>query len=78
MIRKERVDADGNEMWFPLMLGFLEECPYGRRHGLKGFEGLVGHLEHRRALEKRILREVFPEQAMVLKSKAYEMDEILR
>ena len=78
VIRKERVDQEGNEVWFPLMLGFLEQCPYGVKHGLKGFEGLVSHLEHRRALEKRILGEVFPRQAVVLKSKAYEMDEILR
>ncbi len=74
VIRKERVDADGNEMWFPLMLGFLEDCPYGKKHGLKGFDGLVAHLEHRRNLELRILREVFPEQAVILKSKNYELD----
>lgn len=77
IIRKERVDEKGNEMWFPLMMGFLEECPYGRRHGLKGFDGLVRHLEHRRELERRILKEVFPEQSVILKSKAYEMDEIM-
>ena len=74
VIRKERVDADGNEMWFPLMLGFLEDCPYGRKHGLKGFDGLVAHLEHRRNLELRILREVFPEHAVILQSKNYELD----
>ena len=74
VIRKERVDADGNEMWFPLMLGFLEDCPYGKKHGLKGFDGLVAHLEHRRNLELRILREVFPEHAVILQSKNYELD----
>lgn len=74
IIRKERVDADGNEMWFPLMLGFLEDCPYGKKHGLKGFDGLVKHLEHRRALELRILREVFSEHAVILKSKQYELE----
>ena len=74
VIRKERADADGNEMWFPLMLGFLEDCPYGRKHGLKGFDGLVAHLEHRRNLELRILREVFPEHAVILQSKNYELD----
>ena len=74
VIRKERVDADGNELWVPLMLGFLEDCPYGKKHGLKGFDGLVAHLEHRRNLELRILREVFPEQAVILKSKNYELD----
>lgn len=74
IIRKERVDADGNEMWFPLMIGFLEDCPYGRKHGLKGFDGLVAHLEHRKNLELRILREVFLEHAVILKSKEYELE----
>ena len=74
IIRRERVDADGNEMWFPLMIGFLENCPHGKRHGLKGFDGLVKHLEHRKALELRILREAFPEHAVILKSKEYNLE----
>lgn len=77
VIRKERVDENGVEMWFPLMVGFLEESPRGVRHGLKGFEGLVKHLEHRKVLEKRILREVFPEQTVILKSKDYDLDAAL-
>ena len=77
IIRKERVDANGVEMWFPLMVGFLEESPHGARHGLKGFEGLVKHMEHRLAVEKRILREVFPEQAVILASKNYDLDAVL-
>lgn len=76
-IRKERVDANGNEMWFPLMVGFLEDSPHGRRHGLKGFDGLVKHLEHRKSVEKRILSEVFPEQAVILRSKNYDLEAVL-
>ena len=77
IIRKERVDEHGVEMWFPLMVGFLEESPHGARRGLKGFDGLVKHMEHRLAVEKRILREVFPEQAVILKSKNYDLDAVL-
>lgn len=77
VIRKERVDANGNEMWFPLMVGFLEDSPHGRRHGLKGFDGLVKHLEHRKSVEKRILSEVFPEQAVILRSKNYDLEAVL-
>lgn len=76
VIRKERVDAAGNEMWFPLMVGFLEESPHGKRNRLKGFDGLVKHLEHRKSVEKRILSEVFPEQAVILKSKDYDLDAV--
>ena len=71
VIRKERVDADGNEMWYPLMLQFIESCPYSKHHNIKGFEGLVEHLRHRRDLELRILHEVFDEQGVVAKSKNY-------
>lgn len=77
VIRRERVDANGVEMWFPLMVGFLEESPHGASCGLKGFEGLVKHLEHRLAVEKRILAEVFPEQAVILRSKNYDLDATL-
>ena len=77
IIRKERVDENGAEMWFPLMVGFLEESPHGVRHGLRGFDGLVKHLEHRMAMEKRILTEVFPEQAVILKSKQYDLNAVL-
>jgi len=77
VIRKERVDANGNEMWFPLMVGFLEDSPHGRRHGLNGFDGLVKHLEHRKSVEKRILSEVFPEQAVILRSKNYDLEAVL-
>ncbi len=77
VIRKERVDQNGAEMWFPLMVGFLEESPHGAKCGLRGFDGLVKHLEHRMAVEKRILREVFSEQAVILKSKQYDLNAAL-
>ena len=69
VIRKERVDGDGNEVWFPLMMAYIEECPWSKKHDIKGFDGLISHLEHRKALELRLLREVFPEHAVILKSK---------
>lgn len=59
IIKKERSDGDGVELWFPLMISYLESSPYGVRHGLKGMDGLVEHLQHRVRLEKRILSEVF-------------------
>ena len=76
MIRKERVDNEGNEMWFPLMMAYIEDCPWSKKHDIKGFDGLVKHLEHRKELELRLLREVFPEHAVILRSKDYNLDEI--
>ena len=76
VIRKERVDENGNEIWYQMMLQFLESCPYGKNHGFKDFDDLVAHLEHRKTLEKRILNEVFGEHAVILKSKTYDLESI--
>ena len=59
VIRKERSDAQGNELWFPLMIRYIEESPYGKRNHLIGMDGLVSHLEHRIALEKTIIDKLF-------------------
>lgn len=71
VIRKERSDKEGKELWFPLMLRYLEESPYGREHRLAGLTGLLDHLAKRRALEHRIMEEVFPENAVILRAKKY-------
>ncbi len=73
VIRKERSDGDGNEMWFPLMVRYLEESPYGKEHALKGLEGLLRHLEERRTLERRLLETVFKERAVILEAKNYDL-----
>jgi hypothetical protein len=76
--RRERVDEDGNEVWFGLMTEYLEQSPYGKKSGLRGMDLLLSHALRRRALEKRILAEVFPTQSRIIKSKAYSMDEVLQ
>lgn len=72
-IRRERSDEAGNELWFPLMVRYLEESPYGKQNGLAGMEGLVAHLARRQALELRILRELFPQESRVMKAKGDEV-----
>ena len=76
VIRKERSDDAGNELWFPMMLRYLEESPHGKACGLSGFAGLLAHLEHRRNLERRIIDEIFREQTVMLRAKAYRFDEV--
>ena len=73
-IKKERSDENGNELWFPMMLQYIEESPYGKQHSLCGMEGLLTHLERRKALEHRIIDEIFIEETMVVKSKNYDID----
>ncbi|MCR5127170.1 MAG: hypothetical protein K6B69_03610 [Lachnospiraceae bacterium] len=76
IIRKERVDGNGNEMWFPLMMEYLKQSPRGLHQGWKDFDDLVGHLEHRKSVELRILRDILPEHALILRSKDYDLTSI--
>ena len=78
VIRRERSDDAGNELWFPLMLRYLEESPYGQEHGLSGLKGLLMHLAHRKNLERRIIEEVCREQTVVIRAKDYQVEEIIK
>lgn len=77
IIRKERSDDKGNELWFPLMIKYLEDSPYGKKNGLRGMDGLISHLERRKALEHRIINEVFRENAVIVKAKKYHLNEVI-
>ena len=77
IIKKERSDEEGNELWYDMMLGYLADSPYGRKHGLKCFEDLVNHFKHRQELELTIIREVMGENAVVLRTKDYDMEQVM-
>ena len=70
-IRKERSDAEGKELWFPLMLGFFDGSPYAKEKGVSGEEALIEHFRLRQALEMRICEEIFPDRSVILPSKGY-------
>ena len=76
IIRKDRSDENGNEMWFPLMIRYFNESPYAQSRGVSGEEELYKHFLHRQELELRICREFFPNKVTVLKSKAYTDNEL--
>ena len=76
-IRKERSDEHGHELWFPMMLGFFNNCPYAESRCLKGEEDLIRHFIHRQALELRLCKEVFPDRSIILESKNYSEEDIL-
>ena len=71
IIRKERSDEQGNELWFPAMLGFFNESPYAKANGLSGEAALIDHFLHRQRLELSICEEVFKGRYTVLPSKNY-------
>ena len=71
VIRKERSDDQGNELWFPMMMEYFNVSPYAAARGISGEEELYRHLKHRQELELRLCREVFPGKYTILKSKGY-------
>lgn len=77
IIKSERCDDEGNEMWFQMMLEYLTNSPYGRKHGCKSWEDLIHHFKHRQELELFIIKEVLGEKAVVLPAKEYDRKLVL-
>ena len=73
VIRKERSDAQGHELWVPMMCRFFDESPYARAHGFAGEKDLMEHFRRRQELELRLCREVFQGHFTVLQSKNYSL-----
>ena len=77
IIRKERSDGSGNEMWFPLMSRYFDESPYAKANGLAGEDALLEHFRHRQELELKICSEIFPENTKILISKKFDDIDLL-
>lgn len=73
VVKKERSDGQGNEVWFSMLCDCFDNSPYAKANGVSGMDGLIEHLEHRQALELRLCSEVFPEKTQVLVSKKYDI-----
>ena len=71
IIRKERSDDQGNELWFPVMLEYFNNSPYALKRGLMGEDELISHFVHRQELELRICNELFSDRFIILPSKNY-------
>ena len=76
VIRKERSDEAGKELWFPLMIGYFNDSPYAVKNGLAGEEALFAHFKHRQDLELQICEKVFKNCHVVLQSKDYKKEDI--
>jgi len=77
-IKRERSDNNGNEMWYPLMLRYLNDTPYGKKHPFEGVADMAAHFKRRMQMELKVIEKVLGKQAVVLQAKEYEMEEILR
>lgn len=78
VVRKERCDEEGHEVWFQMMLEYLTNSPYGQKYGYSTDADLIAHFKHRQQLELTILREVVGENAVILTSKGYDIEEIIK
>lgn len=76
VIRKERCDEDGNEVWYQMMLEYFVNSPYGKKHGCSDLDDMVSHFKHRQALELRIVKEIMESNAIVLPAKEYDENQI--
>ncbi len=76
-IRKERVDDQGREIWFELVQRYFENSPYGVRNNCSGLDDYVKHLERRVKIERKVIREIMKDCAVVLPAKKYELDGVL-
>lgn len=68
-IKKERSDENGNEMWYPLMLNYLKDSPYGKAHDYAGLEDVIAHFQRRRELEMKVMHEIIKEDSVILEAK---------
>ena len=74
IIKKERSDDQENEFWYPLMLEYLVQSPYGKKHGYHTFEDMLVHFRHRQQLELRIIRELLGDRAVILPAKEWNLE----
>lgn len=74
IIQKERSDGEGNQMWYPVMMEYLVNSPYGKAHGYREFNDLISHLKHRQQVELRIVREIVGDKARILPAKGNLVD----
>jgi len=71
IIRKERSDNMGNELWYNMMLEYFIHSPYGEKHRCSNFEDMIAHFKHRQQLELRIINEVIGDNAIILPAKQW-------
>lgn len=76
-ICRERVNEQGEEIWYQMMMDYLNGSAYGRRHPFRTREDLLAHFRRRTDLERRIIADCFPGKYLELESRAYDPEAIL-
>lgn len=76
-IKKERVNERGEEDWYPIMMEYLNNSPYGQLHHYTNLNDLVDHFKRRIAVEDRIMAELLINRCIQLESKNFDFDNLL-
>lgn len=71
----QRVDEHGNKAWMERVISYLENCPYGRSKGLKGFDGMVKAFEDRKQIELAVISEL-PIKTYVIHNHHYDWEAV--
>jgi hypothetical protein len=72
-VAAERVSEYGS--WLDGFISSLENTPYGKKHGLKGFDGAIKHLESRKSTELKVIETLLIE-TIVLENPNYDWDNL--
>lgn len=61
--------------WIDLVINYIENSPYGKKHKLNGFNGVIKALTDRKNLELDIIKEI-PIQTYVIENEEYDWDKV--
>lgn len=70
---RERVSNEGS--WIDRVVPYIEQTPYGRRHGLKGMDGFIRAMTARREIELAAL-ETLPVRSMILENPDFDWEAV--
>lgn len=76
-IKKERINEQGEEVWYHLMMNYLNQSPYGKSHNYESFDDILNHFNRRILLENRILKELLHKRYIDIESKNYRFEDIV-
>jgi hypothetical protein len=76
-IKKERINEQGEEVWYHLMMNYLNQSPYGKSHNYKNFNDMLKHFHRRISIEKRISNELLHKRCIDVESKNYHLKDII-
>jgi len=66
-VSKDRIAKDRSKGrdWIDLVIDYIENCPYGIKHQLKGFEGVIEYFENRQQIEQKIFEDLTIDKVII-------------